>query len=118
MTDRLAEDWVALWQSELTAMAADRELRESWAAMVALWAGAATSALGAMRAAHATGAAHAMGTAHEPGRTAVPLKPARPAPAASASEPRLDEVEQLHRRIAELEQRLAAFERERNRTET
>jgi hypothetical protein len=106
MTDRLAEDWVALWQSELTAMAADRELRESWAAMVALWAGTATSALGAIRA------------AHDPGRTAVPLQPARPAPPAAASQPGVDEVERLNRRIAELEQRLAAFERGRSRTET
>jgi len=106
MTDRLAEDWVALWQSELTAMAADRELRESWAAMIALWAGTATAALGAVRG------------AHEPGRAAVPLKPARAAATAAASEPRVDEIEQLHRRIAELEQRLAEFERERNRTET
>jgi len=106
MTDRLAEDWVALWQSELTAMAADRELRESWAALVALWAGTATSALGALRAAHDTA------------RTPIPLQPARPAPAAAASQPGLDEIERLNRRVAELEQRLAAFERERNRTET
>jgi hypothetical protein len=106
MTDRLAEDWVALWQSELTAMAADRELRESWAALVTLWAGTATSALAAYRA------------AHESGRAAVTPQPARPAPAAPASEPGLDEIERLNRRIAELEQRLAAFERERDRTET
>jgi hypothetical protein len=106
MTDRLAEDWVALWQSELSAMAADRELRESWAAMVALWAGAATSALGAMRAANDTG------------RTAVAPQPARAAAAAAASEPGMDEIERLNRRIAELEQRMAEFERERNRTKT
>jgi hypothetical protein len=106
MTDRLAEDWVALWQSELTAMAADRELREFWTAMVTLWAGAATSALGAMRAPHDTG------------RTAVAPQPARSAAAAAASEPGVDEVECLNRRIAELEQRVAEFERERRRTKT
>jgi hypothetical protein len=106
MTDRLAEDWVALWQSELTAMAADRELREAWAAMAALWAGTATTALGMIRA------------ANDPARAAIPAQPARSAPTAPASQPGVDEVERLNHRIAELEQRLAAFERERNRTET
>ncbi|MFC7551457.1 hypothetical protein ACFQU7_02795 [Pseudoroseomonas wenyumeiae] len=36
--ERLAEDWIALWQSEVAAMAADRELAEAWAG----WAAAAT----------------------------------------------------------------------------
>ena len=29
-TRALARDWITLWQSELTAMAADREMREGW----------------------------------------------------------------------------------------
>jgi ubiquinone biosynthesis protein UbiJ len=100
MRDSLAEDWVALWQSELTAMAADRELRESWAAMIALWAGAAQAAIGMVRA------------QHDPARrTALTTQPAGAAPAAAASKPGVDEVERLNRRIAELEQRLAALER-------
>ena len=37
----LAHDWVTLWQSELAAIAADREAQESWQAIVALWAGVA-----------------------------------------------------------------------------
>jgi len=36
--DKLAEDWITLWQSELAAMAADPELAEAWAASVALGA--------------------------------------------------------------------------------
>jgi hypothetical protein len=94
MTDRLAEDWVRLWQSELTAMAADRELRESWIALVTLWGSSAQAALGLLR--------------HEPPRRAAgPAQPPGPAPAAVAPVPGLDEIERLNRRIAELEQRLA-----------
>jgi len=105
MTERLAEDWIALWRSELTAMAADRELRESWAALVALWAGTATSVL-------------ALTKANDPSRAPLTPQPPRAAPAAAASQPGVDEIERLNRRIAELEQRLAAFERGRNPTKT
>jgi len=102
MSDKLAEDWVSLWQSELTAMAADRELRESFMAMVTLWGATATSTLAALR------------TPHEsPFRKAPPPQPPGPPSAAAAPVARLDEIEQLHRRIAELEQRLALFERDR-----
>jgi hypothetical protein len=101
MSNKLAEDWVALWQSELTAMAADRELRESYAAMVSLWGATATAALGTLRAAHESPHRNT-GAPQPPGTTAAP----------AALVPRLDEIEQLNRRIAELEQRLAAFERD------
>jgi len=101
MSEKLAEDWVALWQSELTAMAADRELRESLAAMVSLWAAAATTALGTLRPAHDSAL-----------RNAVSPQPPRAAAAAAAPVARLDEIEQLNRRIAELEQRLADVERD------
>jgi hypothetical protein len=103
MDDRLAKDLVALWQSELTAMAADRELREGWAAMLALWAGSANSALQMMpRAPHDA----------SPG-SARAIEPAGSAPAAAASQPGVAEIEQLTRRIAELEQRLGEFLRDR-----
>jgi Lon protease-like protein len=96
MDDTLAKDLVAMWQSELTAMAADREVRESWAALAALWAQSANAA--------------ARFLSHEPApRSAGAAQPAGAAPVAAASEPRLGEVEQLSRRIAELEQRLAEF---------
>ncbi|HQT38861.1 MAG TPA: hypothetical protein PK231_05500 [Acidocella sp.] len=105
MRDRLAEDWVALWQSELTAMASDRELRESMAAMVALWASTAHAALGLLRAPYE----HAP-SQPTPGTTSA-AQPPGSAPLAAAPQPRLDEVEHLNRRITELEQRLANFER-------
>jgi hypothetical protein len=41
--ERLAEDWITLWQSEIAALAADREAAEAWSA--------ATSALAALGAA-------------------------------------------------------------------
>jgi hypothetical protein len=94
MDENLAQDLVSMWQSELTAMAADRELRESWAAMVALWA-------------HSSSAAWAVLAHERAARSASPAEPARPAPAAAASQPGLGEVEQLERRVAELEQILA-----------
>lgn len=107
MDDRLAKDLVALWQSELTAMAADRELREGWAAMVALWAGSANAALQMMPRPSEVARHDA------PSGSARAIEPAGPAPAAAASQPGVAEIEQLTRRIAELEQRLAAFLRER-----
>jgi len=33
----LARDWITLWQSELAATAADRELAEGWQQLAALW---------------------------------------------------------------------------------
>ncbi|MCF3947895.1 MULTISPECIES: hypothetical protein [Acidiphilium] len=102
----LARDWITLWQSELAAMANDRELREAWIGLLALWAGAASSAIDiAQRAAR-----------HEPSR-ATPRRyagtdgTARPAPGGAAPPASGDPVEHLHRRIAELEARLAALER-------
>jgi hypothetical protein len=95
--DKFAEDWIALWQSELTAMAADRELRESITALIALWASTANAGLG-------------LRGPHDPRGDAKALEPARTAAAAAASEPGMDEIASLHRRIAELEQRLAGLE--------
>jgi ubiquinone biosynthesis protein UbiJ len=100
MDDNLAKELVAMWQSELTAMTADRELRESWAGFIALWAQSATLAAAYL-------------PRDQAGSTSA-AEPPRPAPAAAASEPRLDEIERLERRIAELEQRLGTFmERDR-----
>ncbi len=94
MDDKLARDLVAMWQSELTAMAADRELRETWAATMALWARAANAAVALLP--------------HDsaPGGTGA-AQPARAAAVAVAPQPGVAEIEQLNRRIAELEQRLA-----------
>ena len=101
MDDNLAMDFVALWQSELTAMGADRELRETWAATVSLWAQAAKVA-----------AAH---LPHDPApRSAGAAQPAGAPASAAASGAGLAEMARLERRVAELEQRLAdVLDRER-----
>jgi hypothetical protein len=96
----LTQDWLTLWRSELAGMAVDRELRESWAAMTGLWAQTMQDA--------AAAAARAAAAPHEPAGRAGADAPAGPAPAAAAPDPRLDEIEQLNRRVAELERRLAA----------
>ncbi len=38
-------DWVALWQSELTALATDREVSEAWMRLLDLWSGFASTML-------------------------------------------------------------------------
>jgi hypothetical protein len=97
----LARDWITLWQSELAALAVDREAQESWQALLGLWAGAAAAMLQALpRAGH---------DASRPGAAVAP----RPAPAAAAPDARDAEIERLARRIAELERRLAELERGR-----
>ena len=105
MNDDTAKDLVAIWQSELTAMAADRELRESWVAMVQLWARAAAAA--------------ALLLPHEsaPGGP-VSAQPERSTSADAASGARLDEVGMLNRRVAELERRLAELLEQRQPPES
>jgi len=97
MDDKLAKDLVAMWQSELTAMAADREVRETWAATMALWAQAANAAVALLPHDYSTP------------RGTSPAQPPRAPATAAAPHPGLAEIEQLNSRIAELEQRLADF---------
>ncbi len=104
--DSLAEDWIALWQSEIAGLAADPELAEQWAAWAAL--GAAW-----MR------AATAMAPRYPGGGHDGPAPPPRPAPAAAPSgagghagagrneQPARDAMAE---RLAELERRLADLE--------
>ena len=104
--DSLAEDWIALWQSEIAGLAADPELAEQWAAWAAL--GAAW-----MRAASAM-APRGQNWPHD--RAAAP--PWAPPPAAASGpgghaghgggdQPARDAMAQ---RLAELERRLADLE--------
>ncbi len=94
MDDTLAKDLVAMWQSEITAMAADRELRESWAVFAALWAQYANTAANFLP--------------HDPAsRSSGPAQQAGATPLAVAPQPGLGEVERLNLRVAELEQKLA-----------
>jgi hypothetical protein len=36
---QVARDWITLWQTELSAIAADAEMHEFWRTMMALWSG-------------------------------------------------------------------------------
>ena len=45
---RLAQDWITLWQSEVAALAADKEAQETWQALAGLWAGMAAACLQSM----------------------------------------------------------------------
>jgi hypothetical protein len=116
--ERLAEDWITLWQSEIAALAADREAAEAWSAATSAWA-----ALGAgwLRAA----AAPPFGRPPAPWPPVRPaddgaVPPPRPAPAADAPDAGggagnardggPDAYPALRRRLAELERRLADLE--------
>ncbi|WP_239451709.1 hypothetical protein [Elioraea rosea] len=123
---RLARDWIELWQSELTALAADPETAETWARLASLWAGAAAAGLGLMP--RGVGddrfAAAPWLWTHPGAHPAWPAQAPRPAPAASAPSPGgvapdrgaergierllervLDRLDGIEQRIAELEQR-------------
>ncbi|MDR3538621.1 MAG: hypothetical protein P4L71_19150 [Acetobacteraceae bacterium] len=121
---QLARDWISLWQSELSAIAVDREAQETWQAMLALWAGAAGAMLHAMPRAGSTAAPSPPSSARagEPAghdaqgaRRAARRAGAEPATgtaaAAAAPDPRDAEIERLARHVAELETRLAGLER-------
>ena len=106
--EKLAEDWIALWQSEIAGLAADPELAERWAAFASLgaaWFRAATQFSKPFMA----GAAQ-----HD---STVP--PPRPAPAAAPSGDGGDPGhgggggaarDAMAERIATLERRLADLE--------
>jgi len=103
----LARDWITLWQSELTAAVADREVQESWQTLAALWAGVAGAMLHGLPRGLADGAAGPFG--------AGAFAPPRAASPAAASDARDAEVQRLARRVDELEARLAKLETPRRR---
>ena len=104
MDEMLAKDLAVIWQSELTAMAADRELREAALTIGMFWANAAFAAA-ALPGAPAPANDGPAGSALTP-------EPARTAAVVAASEPSPD-AERHRRRIAELGQRLAELAGER-----
>jgi hypothetical protein len=106
MQNDLLQDWQTIWQSELAAMAVDREAASLVASMAKSWADMAT----VMQA-----AAKGMADGGKSTDDAAPVAPQRPAPraaaAADASGAGSAEIAKLHRRVAELERRLAEADR-------
>lgn len=100
MDDELAKNLLAIWQSELTAMAADRELRETWVALVRLWAQTAS-------------ASAALWPHDSTAGSSVSAQPPGPAAPDAASGPGLDEISRLNRRVSELERDLAELRTQR-----
>jgi hypothetical protein len=100
-----AQDWMTVWQSELSTVAVDREAHEAWQAVAAHWADLAAALLGGLPPCKP----------HDPAAggfgAARPHAAPRPPAAAAAPDPRDAEVEGLRERVAGLEQRLAQLER-------
>lgn len=104
--DSLAEDWIALWQSEIAGLAADPELAEQWAAWAALgaaWMRAATAMTPRARPWTDDRAAPPPWTPP----TAAPPGPSGHAGHGGVDQPARDAMAQ---RLAELERRLADLE--------
>jgi hypothetical protein len=107
--DRLAEDWIALWQSEVAGLAADPELAERWAAFASLgaaWFRAATQ----FSKPFAPGAAPAHDSATPPPRAAPPAAPSGAGGDQGAGGGRDVARDAMAERIATLERRLADLE--------
>lgn len=96
--NRLAEDWVTIWRSELAAMATDREAAEHLQVALAGWLAASA----VMRAFERDGFADAAGSR---ARTDAAARP----PAAPAASDAGDTIAALERRVAELERRITAI---------
>jgi len=114
--DRLAEDWIALWQSELAALAADPEWVGAWQqamAMGAAWMRAAATAM--TPPAPATARPPHEHPRDETGTDAAPRSAAAAAASGAGSDASLGndggDDASLRARLAELERRLAALER-------
>lgn len=95
----LARDWITIWQSEMTALAQDREAGEHWACMMRSWADTAQAAI------------TAMATTLDAAGCARPAAPPGAPPAGAPPDSGRDaELDQLRQRVAGLEHRLAGLE--------
>jgi ubiquinone biosynthesis protein UbiJ len=108
----LARDWITLWQSELAALAVDREAQEAVHVLLSLWAGAAGGLISFLPRGMPGESARQRRRAARNGAAGTDAAPRSP-PAAAAPDPRDAEVERLRARVAELERRLAGLERKR-----
>jgi hypothetical protein len=92
----MATDWITIWQSELAAMATDRELQEGWLRLVDLWAQAAQQAVRFLP----------PPPAHDAAGRSGPAAPAGPTPPVAAPDARDAALERLAARVEELERQL------------
>ncbi|WP_254065541.1 MULTISPECIES: hypothetical protein [unclassified Acidisoma] len=107
---KLAEDWITIWQSEITAFMADPETQQSWGSLMALWGGAAQAMVRAMPQGVPypnAGWPPSGATSDRSRQSAGPSPSPGPPPAAAAPDSRDDEIRRLERRVAELERYLA-----------
>lgn len=113
--ESLARDWITLWQSEIAALAHDREAAETVSHLAAIWAGLAASWLRAVPPAYPSPSYPP--PAHEPHAAAPSVAPG-PASAAAAPDAGVAEIRdllgELAKRLGGIERRLASLERGRN----
>lgn len=100
----LARDWIAIWESELSALATDPETLRSWQAAAQVWSGFVLWMLNAIPKAPPF-------ADDGPPRHARAGQAPGAAPVDAAPDPRDDEIGRLSRHIASLERRLADLER-------
>jgi hypothetical protein len=98
----IAADWVTIWQSELAALATDREMQDAWTRLVARWAQLAQAAVRLLP----QGVA---GSADGSAGRAGPAAPARPKAPVAAPDARDAALQHLADRVEELERRLRAL---------
>ena len=92
-----ARDWITIWQSELTALATDREAVDAWTRLVTLWAETAERAARLLPGGAPDGSAGRAG----------PAAPAGPTAPVAAFDARDATIQHLANRVAELERKLA-----------
>ncbi len=108
---RMATDWMTIWQSELNAVATDRELAEAWAAYAALWSAgfkAAAALLPPLPGMPDGGRPQSRGSNGRAGPESSPGSAS--VVAASDAGDAAKRIEQLARRVEELERRLAGLD--------
>lgn len=107
--DQLAEDWIALWQSEIAGLVADPAFTEQWAAFASLGA-AWLRAAARFTPVYPSTASAPDDSAAAPPRTAPPVAPSGAGGDAGHGGSRDDARDAMAERLATLERRLADLE--------